>query len=360
MTRLENPLYLEDLDAIIGASCIDWDALEGRAIAISGATGTVGTVLTDALMRLRAQGASLSVVALGRNEASARTRLPYFDKEYAPAGGFSFEQLDISVPGNTPKSAIDIVCHLASTTHPRAYATQPIATVTSNIIGLSNLAEAAAVREDINTLLFASSVEIYGENRGDVDAFDEGYLGYIDCNTLRAGYPESKRAGEALCQAYASERGIGVSIPRLPRVYGPTMPATDSKAISQFVRSAIAGEDIVLKSEGTQLYSYGYVTDVVCGLLACLTRGARGAAYNVCGAGSDITLRDLAAHLAELGGAQVRFELPDAVERAGYSTATKAILDGSKILRELGYAPRYDVRSGLERTVRILKDLQAS
>ena len=67
MTRLENPLYLEDLDAVIAARCIDWDALEGRTIAISGATGTVGTVLTDVLMRLRAQGASLSVVALGRN-----------------------------------------------------------------------------------------------------------------------------------------------------------------------------------------------------------------------------------------------------------------------------------------------------
>lgn len=354
MMRLENPLYLEDLDAVIAAPCIDWKVLEGRTIAISGATGTVGTVLTDVLMRYRAQGASWRVVALGRNEESARGRLPYFD---APCGGFSFEQLDISVPGNMPKSELDIVCHLASTTHPRAYATQPIATVTSNIIGLSNLAEAVPAREGENTLLFASSVEIYGENRGDVDAFDEGYLGYIDCNTLRAGYPESKRAGEALCQAYASERGIGVSIPRLPRVYGPTMPKSDSKAISQFVRSAIAGEDIVLKSEGTQLYSYGYVTDVVTGMLACLTRGTRGAAYNVCGAGSDITLRDLATHLAHLGGAQVRFELPDAVERAGYSTATKAILDGSKIARELGYTPRYDVRSGLERTVRILRAL---
>ncbi len=355
MNRLENELYLEDLDAIIASPCIDWDALEGYTIGISGATGTVGTVLTDVLMRYRANGAPWRVVAFGRNEASARKRLPYFD---APFGGFSFEQLDISVPGNSPKSAVDIVCHLASTTHPRAYATQPIGTVTSNIIGLSNLAEVVPAYEGENTLLFASSVEIYGENRGDVDAFDESYCGYIDCNTMRAGYPESKRAGEALCQAYATERGIGVSIPRLPRVYGPTMPATDSKAISQFVRSAIAGEDITLKSEGTQLYSYGYVTDVVTGMLACLTRGARGGAYNVCGAGSDITLRDLAAHLAQLGGGEVRFELPDAVERAGYSTATKAILDGTKIRRELGYEPRYDVRSGLERTVHILKELE--
>ena len=350
MTRLDNAAYLEDLDAILAAKVVDWNVLEGKRIGISGATGTVGTVLTDALMRGRRQGRTWSVIAFGRNAERAAGRLPYVGFE-----GYAFEELDISVPGNVPHAPVDVIFHLASTTHPRAYATQPIATVTSNIIGLSNLAEAVPAVQDANSLLFASSVEIYGENRGDVGAFDERYLGYIDCNTLRAGYPESKRAGEALCQAYASERGVGVSIPRLPRVYGPTMPGSDSKAISQFVRSAVAGEDIVLKSEGTQLYSYGYVADVVTGMLACLTRGTRGAAYNVCGVGSDITLRDLAAHLAGLGGAEVRFELPDAVERAGYSTATKAILDGSKIAHELGYVPCYDVRSGLERTVRILR-----
>ena len=50
------------------------------------------------------------------------------------------------------------------------------------------------------------------------------------------------------------------------------------------------------------------------------------------------------------------FELPDAVEAAGYSTATKARLSGRK-LKALGWQPKYDIKSGLERTVRILKSL---
>ena len=49
---------------------------------------------------------------------------------------------------------------------------------------------------------------IYGENRGDVDKFDEAYLGYIDCNTTRAGYLEGKRLGESLCNAFASQRSL--------------------------------------------------------------------------------------------------------------------------------------------------------
>ena len=351
MGRLSLDSYCEDLDAILDASCVRWDALEGRHIAISGATGTIGTMLTDALMRGRERGHEWSVIALGRSAERASARLPYEGRD-----GYSFVSCDISVPGGVPALDADLIVHLASTTHPRAYATQPIATVTSNIIGLANLADQAPARDDVS-LVFASSVEIYGENRGDVDAFDETYCGYIDCNTLRAGYPESKRAGEALCQAYAAERGIRTATPRLPRVFGPTMPESDSKAISQFVRSSVAGQDIVLKSEGTQLYSYGYVSDVITGMLCCATKGEPGRAYNVCGAGSDITLRDLATHLAHLGGAEVRFELPDAIERAGYSTATKAILDGSRIA-DLGYAPRFDVLTGLDRTVQMLKALQ--
>ena len=353
MNRVDNSLYREDLDAVLNAACIDWTVLGGRSIAISGATGTVGSFLTDLLMFARSAGIDVSVIALGRNEVSARKRLPYFDRD-----GFSFVECNITKLGGVPELGADLIVHLASTTHPRAYATQPIATITSNIIGLSNLLDQAPALEGAVSAVFASSVEVYGENRGDVEAFDESYCGYIDCNTLRAGYPESKRAGEALCQAYMSERGIGVAIPRLPRVYGPTMPETDSKAISQFIRSSVRGEDIVLKSAGTQLFTYGYISDVVTGILSCVTRGEAGRAYNVSAHGSDITLRELAELLAHIGGGEVHFDIPDAIEAAGYSKATKAILDGGRIA-DLGFVPRYAIAEGLSRTVEILRSFSA-
>jgi nucleoside-diphosphate-sugar epimerase len=45
------------------------------------------------------------------------------------------------------------------------------------------------------------------------------------------------------------------------------------------------------------------------------------------------------------------------VESAGYSRATKARLDGSK-LKKLGWQPQYEIRTGIIRTVSVLKDLQ--
>ena len=251
---------------------------------------------------------------------------------------------------------VDYVLHLASNTHPVAYATDPIGTVTTNIIGNNHMLT-FAVEHGAVRMLFASSNEIYGENRGDTEKFDEKYCGYIDCNTMRAGYPESKRCGEALCQAYIESRKLDVVIARFTRSYGPTMLMSDTKAISQFIRKGIAGEDIVLKSAGMQHYSYTYVSDAVLGLLTILLCGKCGEAYNIADDESDIMLKDLAAVVAESADCKVVFEQPDAVEQAGYSRATKARLDSSR-LHALGWKAKYNIRDGISRTVTILREMK--
>lgn len=350
--RLEDPRYAEDVSRV---ACLplDWSPLDGRTVAISGATGMVGTFLVDVLMWRQAKlGKPGRVIALGRSEQKARLRLPFFGEE-----GFAFERYNVNAPGALPSGQADLVLHLASTTHPRAYATDPIGTITSNVMGLQNLLEYACRRQDRPArFLFASSVEVYGENRGDAERFSEDYLGYLNCNTLRAGYPEAKRLGEALCQAYASQRDVEVYLPRLPRTYGPTMLQSDTKAISQFIKRGVAGDDIVLKSEGTQLYSYQYVADTVAGILWVLLRGDAGVAYNIADSSSDITLRNLAELIAKDAGTSVSFDLPDEVERAGYSTATKAMLDGTRLER-LGWSPAYDIAGGIGRTMAILRGM---
>ena len=88
-----------------------------------------------------------------------------------------------------------------------------------------------------------------------------------------------------------------------------------------------------------------------------LLAGESGEAYNIADEESDIMLKDLAAIIAKINGKKVVYEKPDVVEAAGYSKATKARLDGSK-LKKLGWIPRYDIQTGMERTIRILKSLQ--
>lgn len=345
---ISKALYLEDVQRV-AALDMDWQRLAGKHFLISGASGMIGSFLIDVLMhKNRAEGANITITALVRNEERARQRFC----AYAGDGRLRLVKGDINESLNLCGARADYVIHAASNTHPVAYATDPVGTVTTNIIGTNNLLKYAA-ENGCERFVFLSSVEVYGENRGDTDYFKEDYMGYIDCNTLRAGYPESKRCGEALCQAYIRREQMDIVIPRLARSYGPTMLKSDTKAISQFIANGVKKENIVLKSAGTQLYSYTYVADAVSGVLCCLLSGKCGEAYNIADPASDITLRDLASIIAGIAGREVVFEIPDAVESAGFSKATKAIMDGSKI-KKLGWQPLYDMQRGLERTIALL------
>lgn len=347
MKVYENEQYKSDVKYVAGLE-LPWDKLQGRSVMISGATGLIGSFLIDVLMEKNLSGLDCTVYALGRNEQRAKERFSYCDN-----GKLVFIPYDINKPlCRDDIGTVDYILHLASNTHPMAYATDPIGTITTNIIGVQNMLEFAAAH-NASRCAFTSSCEIYGENRGDVEKFDEKYCGYIDCNTMRAGYPESKRCGEALCQAYIRQKGLDIVIPRLTRSYGPTLLRTDTKALSQFINKGVSREDIVLKSAGTQYYSYLYVADTVSGLLTVLLKGENGEAYNIADDKSDIMLKDLAAIIAEKAGTKVIFELPDEVEKSGYSTATKARLESTKVSK-LGWKAKYDIQSGINRTIDIL------
>lgn len=337
-------LYTQQLEQLNNQP-IDWEKLSDKTILISGATGMIGTCLIDALMlRNEIKKSDIHVIAMSRNESRAKERLgKYWNRT-------QFEYISCDINGTIPECGrIDYVIHAASNTHPLQYSEDPVGTIASNIIGTKNLLD-YAVSHGAKHFCFVSSVEVYGENRGDTEKFDESYLGWIDCNTLRAGYPESKRVGETLCNAYNKTYGLEFSIPRLSRVYGPTMLLSDTKAISQFIKKAAAGEDIVLKSEGNQKYSYTFVTDAAAGILYTILQGEKGQAYNVADEESDITLKDLAQTLARIANTKVIFELPDEKERRGYSTATKAMLNADK-LKKLGWNAQVHLIEGLKCTV---------
>ena len=343
---LLNEIYQSDIRNVTNLD-IDWNRLYGKTLLITGATGMIASALIDILMckNQNIQGRDgMHIIAVSRNEEKARERFAtYWNSEF-----FSYLSHDITKP--LPELGdVDYILHAASNTHPRAYATDPIGTITANVEGTHQLLEYAANHHCKRFFSF-SSVEIYGENRKDVENFDEHYLGYIDCNTVRAGYPESKRLGEALCNAYAVQKGQDFVIGRFSRVYGPTMLESDSKAIAQFIKKAAAGEDIVLKSAGTQIYSYTYVVDAAIAALYLLLYGKSGDAVNIADKNSAISLKDLAGILAEIAHTRVVFESPDELEQAGYTTATRATLDSEK-LEKLGWTAQTDIREGLSKTV---------
>lgn len=341
----QHPLYKEDLEHILQTDGLD--SLRGKTFLLTGATGLIGTCLIDALMHYNQQGADITIYALGRSQEKAATRFgEYFDDAH-----FHFIEQDARQP--LPTSLVtDYIIPLASNTHPLAYSQYPVETIEINVKGAENALQKAV--ETGATVLYPSTVEVYGNAR-DEAVFTEDYTGQLTLATARACYTESKRLSEALCQSYIAERGAKVRMVRLSRVFGPTMLMSDTKASSQFIQKALAGEDIVLKSKGEQLFSYTYVADAVSAMLHVLIHGDNGVAYNISNEACDVRLKDFARLCAEWAGREVVFDLPSETERKGFSIATRAILDNTR-LKGIGWLPRYSMKEALTRTLDILKE----
>lgn len=339
--------YYNDIEALLNLP-LEWDKLKGQTILITGASGMVGTLLIDVLMEGNAhKHFDSKIIAIGRNKQNLEERFSIYKNN-------SYLELviqDINLPFQE-NLKVDYMIHAASNTHPVAYSLDSIGTITTNVIGTYNLLELAQ-KSLCKRVVLLSSVEIYGENRGDTDVFDESYCGYIDCNTLRAGYPESKRMAESLCNAYAQKYGLEFVIGRLSRLYGPTMKMDDTKAISQFILNGAKKQDIVLKSKGQQLYSYCYVVDAVQGILCILLNGQAGEAYNIADSESIITLKALASTISDLCDTKVVFELPSDIETQGFSKAMIAAMSSEKI-EKLGWKAQTNLVEGLKKTLEMI------
>ena len=341
----QHPLYQEDLRNILDLSGIS--QLKGKSFLITGATGLIGVCLIDALMAFNAQGGDIQVYVVGRNREKAAQRLG----EYFSDAHFDFIEQDVRDP--LPDFLhVDYLIPLASNTHPMAYSQYPVETIEINVKGAEHALDKALACGA--TVLYPSSVEVYGNARGD-DVFSEDYTGILNLLNARSCYPESKRLSEAMCFSYLAEHNAKVKIVRLSRVFGPTMLESDTKASSQFIKKALAGENIVLKSRGEQFFSYIYVADAVKAMMYVLLYGEFGVPYNISNKECNVKLKDFAGACARWAGVDVVFDLPSEVEQNGYSIAMHAILDNFRLL-SIAYKPLYSFEDAIYRTLEILNN----
>ena len=325
------------------------DGLRGKRVLVTGATGLIGSCLADALRLMNgARDMSIEIYAAGRSESGMRRRFgPAMDDPR-----FHFVPYDATKPPRFDFEA-DCIVHAATSAHPLAYAADPVGTMQANIVGAMNLLEALKAWGRGRFLLLSTG-EIYGENPTLPEGFSEGDTGVIDTMKPRSCYPEGKRAAETLCAAYAAQYGVDAVVARLCHTYGPTFTAANSRADAQFLRKALNGEDIVMKSAGSQVRSWCYVADAVAALLTLLLMAEAGQAYNVANRHAVASIREYAQTLADIAGVKLVFEIPPEMEKAGYTPVTRAVLNPAK-LEALGWQPRYGLRQGLEASWRACK-----
>lgn len=346
---LEIKKYIKELDEYSKEN-IDWKKLKNKTIMLTGATGLIGRYFIDLIMyKNQNDKLNCTIIAVGRNE----NKIKKIFKSYLNNTNFEGIACDVSEPINY-KNNIDYIVHGASNTHPLQYVEDPIGTLKTNILGTYNLLNLSSIKK-VKKFLLLSSFEVYGDVK-EKDKISENDFGIIDCTILRSCYPESKRASESLCEAFSSQKNINTSIVRLSRVFGPTMNLSSTLATSQFIKNAINEEDIILKSDGSQLYSYNYVGDAVIAILTVLLKGLDKEAYNVSDDEFDISLKAFAQIVASTSNRNVIFNLPSDIEKKGFSNSTMTVLD-SKKLKLLGWKVNRRIESRIKSTIDILKEI---
>ncbi|NMP37315.1 MAG: NAD-dependent epimerase/dehydratase family protein [Clostridiales bacterium] len=344
-------MYSDELKYYAESNADILSALEGKCVLITGAAALIGTYLIDLLMVFgEISGKRIRVIAVDKNSAEMESRFSCFGDNEA----LILMTLDVSETAPDVREGVDYIIHAASNTSPVDYANDPVGTMNTNVIGTYRLLEFA--RENgVKRFLLCSSVEAYGQNVSDAGDFDELSSGYVDCNTARAAYPSAKRASESMCCAYNSQYSIDYVTARIGRIYGPTVYLNDTKAPTQFILNAVRGENVVLKSNGMQLFSYGYVGDCVTAMLTILVRGECAQAYNIADSASKIRLKDFAGFCAAAAGTELVFVQQNEVEKKGYSKITQATLNTEK-LESLGWHAEFSAEEGVKRTVSYIKN----
>ncbi len=317
--------------------------LANSTVLITGASGLIGSAFADLLLSSNQRlGTKITVKLAGRSEVAMRQRFSCWGEE-----AYEFIQYDAGSDVSFDFD-VDYILHCASNAHPRLIAEEPVETLVNGVRGTANLLNYARFHM-AKRLLYVSSSEVYGKRDGmEPYAEDEYYL--VDPLSARSCYPNSKRACETLCAAYASEYGVDSVIARPGHVWGPTMTASDSRAHAEFARNAAAGQDIVMKSPGDQLRSYIYSTDCAGALLTILLKGKSGEAYNVGVPSETCTIRQLADALAEAGGVSVVRDFPTEDEARGYNPMSCSALKCEK-LAALGFVTGYTLRDAAAQTI---------
>jgi UDP-glucuronate decarboxylase len=248
---------------------------------------------------------------------------------------------------------VDEIYNLACPAAPGHYQYNPIKTTKTSVMGAINmlgLAKRVGAR-----ILHTSTSEIYGDP--DVHPQPETYRGSVNPIGPRACYDEGKRAAETLMFDYLRQNRVNIRVVRIFNTYGPRMHPFDGRVVSNFIRQALAGEDISIYGGGGQTRSFCYVDDLIDGILKMMDAPDDFPGPVNLGNPDEFTIRQLAEQVKELTGSASQIvqarDLPedDPLQRQPDITLAK---------RRLGWEPKVPLREGLERTIAWFRSVDLS
>ena len=274
-------------------------ALEGKRILITGGAGFIGTTLAR---RLVDRNEIVALDNLHRDALSASDLLEHPNLTFVQG-----DVLDPDTLGAHAKGVTHIV-HCAGIAGVDTVLESPVRTMRVNVIGTYNVLEAGLATQDtLERLVDFSTSEVFGSQAFRVAETSLSVTGSV--GEARWTYAVSKLAGEHMAHAYHAELGLPTTSVRPFNVYGPEQMG--GGAIRAFIEAALAGQDLTIHGDGSQIRAWCYVDDMVEGTLLALEHpNAVGESFNIGNARSAVTIYDLAQRIKRATEATGRDRLP--------------------------------------------------
>jgi UDP-glucuronate decarboxylase len=261
---------------------------------------------------------------------------------------FSVLERDVTAPIDVE---IDSIYNLASPASPADYQSDPVRTVTTNVLGAANLLELAHHRRA--RVLQASTSEVYGDPN--VHPQTEGYWGHVNPIGPRSCYDEGKRCAETLFFDYWRQHSVRIKVARIFNTYGPRMRPDDGRVVSNFISQALQGSDLTIYGTGEQTRSFCYVDDLIDGLVRLMNSADAIVGPVNLGNPHEFTILELANRVLQITGSRSRLSflpLPKDDPRQRQPDIQAAH-------RLLAWAPSIDLEEGLVRTISHFRELPA-
>jgi nucleoside-diphosphate-sugar epimerase len=348
-------LPASDLEYVLAGGDASLAELAGRRLLVTGGAGFFGTWLLECLAFANQEtdlGCDVTALVLPRDVSSLAARYP----DGLP--GVRFVAADVCALDPAAWAAqlgrpghFDAVIHAAIHVDAATLARNPIPTLDTAVDGtrrVLDLARASGARR----FLFLSSGAVYGVQPPELPCIPEDFRGAPDCASADAVYAEGKRIGETMCACYHRTYGLETVLARCFAFVGPHLPLDRHFAIGNFLRDALAGGPVIVQGDGTPMRSYMHAADLTVWLLALLTRGSAGRAYNV-GASRAVSIAEAARIVAATAGPGIKVDVRGTPTPGAppprYIPCVRRAGD------ELGLREGLSLEDAVERTVRWLR-----
>ena len=309
-----------------------------KKVLVTGGAGFIGAHLVDRLLAL-----GHDVLCVDNLYTGSKRNIAHLHAN----PNFEFMRHNVTQPLHVE---VDEIYNLACPASPVHYQNDPVETVKTSVHGAINM---LGLAKRLNCRIFqASTSEVYGDPEMPVQS--ETYWGHVNPIGPRSCYDEGKRCAETLFFDYARTRSVPIKVVRIFNTYGPRMHPFDGRVVSNFIRQALAGEDIAMFGDGSQTRSFCYVSDMIDGIIAMMEGPDDFAGPVNIGNPVETTIRALASTVIEMVGADSKIlERP---RPADDPMQRQPIIDLAR--DRLGWSPKVSLADGLAQTVEYFKSIR--